>query len=401
MSQTLALRKRHARWRVDLAIHEALQRARDQNAEMTLEALIASVRTHSTLLCTAPIGGYAAWRHVPRILRGLLALNSHRKHWLRDPWEWSARGPSQLGQFASLALHLLGTHPVPAFMAHVWFEEAGERADVHRKLYRHLALGNSIRGADLPLKLTRPMAVLFGQAPDHFSVEQALRWSQVRSLRGSRQLASLVATTRLGSCFEDGEFWRRALSVLIAQPRLENGLVPALIELLFVRRGGFRARLLRVRTEHDFHRIQEDVRRWAEWEEQRHRVPKLAWPATSIRGFNWHDPATDPWSHRHWTIRELLDRDALIEEGKAHRHCVGTYAEDCARRMTSIWSMQCHGALESHRVLTIEVDPQDRRIKTARGFCNRRPQKRHFAVLSRWAAEADLKIDTRVGRFVR
>ena len=104
------------------------------------------------------------------------------------------------------------------------------------------------------------------------------------------------------------------------------------------------------------------------------RRAKLRWPRTSIGGFRYVEPQKHEWSVRYWTIRELTDSRELIDEGSALHHCVDTYAEACAKRSTSIWSMQCHGSLESHRVLTIEVIPKEREIVTALGRYNSEPK---------------------------
>ena len=55
------------------------------------------------------------------------------------------------------------------------------------------------------------MAHFFLQAPDHFTVEMALRWGQVRGFGGSEVLASAVAATRLGRSFEHENFWQTVL----------------------------------------------------------------------------------------------------------------------------------------------------------------------------------------------
>jgi hypothetical protein len=74
---------------------------------------------------------------------------------------------------------------------------------------------------------------------------------------------------------------------------------------------------------------------------------------------------------RVWTISELLTSEELFLEGQAMRHCVATYAERCARRQTSIWSMQVENQRDRHRVLTIELDPLKRTVCQARKKRNR------------------------------
>ena len=126
------------------------------------------------------------------------------------------------------------------------------------------------------------------------------------------------------------------------------------------------------------------------------RSPKLRWSKTGIGGFRFIEPQQNQWSMRCWTIRELADSGELIDEGNELHHCVATYAESCAKRTTSIWSLRCHGSLESHRVLTIEVLPTTRMIITALGKCNSDPKPDARSVMEKWAEQERLEI----GRWV-
>jgi PcfJ-like protein len=93
-----------------------------------------------------------------------------------------------------------------------------------------------------------------------------------------------------------------------------------------------------------------------------------------------------------WTITELLASRALIHEGQAMRHCVATYAARCARRQTTIWSMEVENRRGRHRVLTIEVDAKTRTVCQARRMCNRLPHVPEREVLEQWAAVEGLRI---------
>ena len=74
------------------------------------------------------------------------------------------------------------------------------------------------------------------------------------------------------------------------------------------------------------------------------------------------------------------------------RHCVATYAERCARKQTSIWSMQVENQRGSHRVLTIEVDMPKRTVCQVRRKCNRLPVTAEREIVEQWAGEQGLKI---------
>ena len=100
---------------------------------------------------------------------------------------------------------------------------------------------------------------------------------------------------------------------------------------------------------------------------------------------------------RVWTITEILTSRALSLEGQAMRHCVATYAERCARRQASIWSMQVENQHGRHRVLTIEVDVPKRTVCQARRKCNRLPQATEREVVRRWATLEGLNVAKAIG----
>lgn len=64
--------------------------------------------------------------------------------------------------------------------------------------------------------------------------------------------------------------------------------------------------------------------------------------------------------------------------------------------MRSIWSLQSHGSLKSHRVLTIEVLPTTRTIVTALGKCNADPEPDARRIMEMWAEQQGLGIDGQV-----
>lgn len=385
-------RKRFTKWRIDLATHNALAIACKKKFERDFRRLLTVVSSRSGLLRPLYESGYAGWMHAERYLRALLAFTEHRKNWLRDVDSWESPNANSLEQFGSLARHLLARHSVPNFMTLVWFEEPTETARRHQKLFKHLGLGNSIRGANLPICLTKSMADFFEQAPDHLTVEQAVRWSQVRGLGGSKQFASAVLSTRLGTVFEHESFWARVLQLLVAQPKLNVDLVPPIIEFVNIHRAGLMTQSFHKMSRRSFNSFLGRVQQWMDRNPSYGLQAKLRWPRTSIGGFRHVEPRKHEWSVRYWTIRELTDSQQLIDEGNGLHHCVATYANACAERATSIWSLRCHGSLESHQVLTMEVIPEERKIVTALGKCNSPPKPDARGIMEKWAEQEGLTI---------
>ena len=95
------------------------------------------------------------------------------------------------------------------------------------------------------------------------------------------------------------------------------------------------------------------VKEWHKQLSQEPHQPSLSWRHSLFKDFRLVEGSEALGDMRAWTITELLTGRALFLEGQAMRHCVATYAERCAKRRTSIWSMQVENERGRHRVLTI------------------------------------------------
>jgi hypothetical protein len=252
-------------------------------------------------------------------------------------------------------------------------------------------LFRSIRGFRTPIRLTRRMADFFPQAPAHLTVEQALRWCQVRGLGGDERFAAAVAVSGLGTDFVHEAYWSRVLRFLIGWRNLESELIAPLLEFLRRHPAGFPNAGSRS-TSIIYRSLRVDVRKWMAKEGVGGPLPRRTWSPTPIRGLEYLEPRKHEGSVRSWTIRELTDSRELSEEGKDLHHCVAGYVGACASHATSIWSMRSHGLHTSQRVLTIEVKPARRLIVQARGKCNARPQSEARAVMKMWAQANGLAI---------
>ncbi len=84
-------------------------------------------------------------------------------------------------------------------------------------------------------------------------------------------------------------------------------------------------------------------------------------------------------------VVQLRTAAALVAEMRAMRHCVSTYAAKCIAGQSSIWSLRRRAAGDTQRLLTIELDRQNRAIRI-RGFANRTPRPEERELLERWAA---------------
>lgn len=402
-----ARRKNAAKAAIDRTVRDALATIVGWSSDTTIafERLLRQVRHRSNLLRPPGVVSRHDLSSYDGVLAGLLSLATVHEDWVRPIEDWEPAGGNPLPQFASLAWHLLAAYPVPIFMTSVWLK--GQTTEVRRQQgwFTHIGAGRNIRHADLPLPYTKRMAHHFLQAPDHFTVEAALRWGQVRGLGGSKALAQAVVATRLGRSFKAEDFWATVVQFFVNHPELDPSQVGPVVDYLQHQRfvpqdvlveegeltglGPPQPNLsMKGRTPRSL------LRQVDEWHE-RLKLPRdvatLSWRPSGIGAFCHVEREFDA-GLRCWTIRELTSGEQLRREGAAMRHCVASYARWCARRTTSIWSMRFEDGGGRFRVMTIEVDPATRTIRQARRRGNAPPNDKALGVLRRWAGREGLRL---------
>jgi hypothetical protein len=400
--------RRFAKQSLDDSIHAGRTLAtRPDGSLPAYERLVGHVRAHTNLLGPSDRAG----DNRNSLNAGLLALALHHADWLRPVETWSPPRLNARPQFTSLAHHLFAHYPIPPFMTSVWFDlPPGELLPQHR-WYKHLGLGQNIRTAGLQIRLTRAMVHLFTLAPHHCTAVAALRWAQVRGLGGSDALARAVVGTRLGKTLENEDFWEGVVHFFVNHPALDLAQVGPVVDFIQHQRFEWTERVSlegvfgkRPPPRPDYsvkgRTVASILRQVEEWHRElghdTHR-PSMSWRPAPFREFRLVDGSEDQGNMRAWTITELHTSRALFLDGRAMRHCVATYADRCARRQTSIWSMQVETQRGRHRVLTIEVDMATRTIRQARRKCNRLPHEMEREILEKWAAQEGLRVSESVG----
>jgi PcfJ-like protein len=392
------------RW-LDDAIHAAFSLADHRTgAPDAYHRLLRHVRQRTGLL-RAPCDPQRLGRGTG-VNAGLFALALHHADWLRPVEAWEPPRAGFTPQFASLASHLLALDPVPACMTSAWFVIPPGEPHPEQEWYKHLGRGHSIRTASLPVPFTRAMAHHLGQAPHHYPVKAAVRWAQVRGLGGPEELARAVAATRLGREFAHEDFWLTVLRFFVHAANLKPAHVGPIVDFLYAQRFGTREVFVpgqgivwqgpprpdyavKGRT------VASLLRQVEEWHRQLGldtRMRARSWSRSRVGEFRYVEGTEQQDSLRCWTIRELLTSGELFLEGQAMRHCVASYLDHCASRMTSIWSMQVDTGHGPRRSLTVEVDPARKAICQARGRGNRLPRQAEREILERWAKREGLQI---------
>jgi hypothetical protein len=304
---------------------------------------------------------------------GLLALARRHKDWLRAPEGWRPTTHRPRRQFRELAWHLLCRYDdAPAFLESAFFRAESAAADAQRGWFVAAGNGVGLRALPgLPLSLTKRMAhAALTEVPGDLTVEAGLRWAQVVGMGGSERLARAVIGTRLGDSFADEAFWETVVRFLVDNPMLDVAQVGPLVDYLRHERTAPRRPTDRERLPEGFTmkgrtpaallaRVEAWHSRLAQ-EERRLRGRDLSWEPCGIGGLTWEDRPERPGAGHEavlWSIEEITTAKGLNAEGAAMHHCVGTYAQACARGGTAVFSLKAlrDGDGEPERVMTIAV----------------------------------------------
>jgi len=374
----------------------------DDQVRESFRQLILHVEGRAALLTLHPGWPSLGIQIGNTLIDGLFELSRCSRHWRRSPDSWTPLSHSARRQFSALAAHLFNRFPVPAFMDSVWFLGPSEYADRKQTLYRALGAGQSPRQLDFPIRLTKAMVHPFLQAPHQLSVEHALRWAQVIGLGGDQPLARAILGSRLGSDFENDDFWATVIEWMIGRAMFDPAQLGPIIDYIQHQKFG------PITHDDDGLTIQPPqpefsikgrtplslLRQMHEWHLQLRKeksVPQREWPTSEIGSFEWCEGTSTTCDLRCWTIVELCSSAELQFEGRMMQHCVASYDLTCLYGGTSIWScglQRNHG--KRKRMLTIEVANRTKTIRQVRGKANRLPTEKELEIVRRWAVKENL-----------
>jgi hypothetical protein len=336
-------------------------------------------------------------------LAGLIALSRRKRDWLRAPEEWRPSTHNASRQFGSLVRHLVARYPVPSFLDAAWLRSDAD-AEHYRDWFVRAGTGMSLSDCASPLPLTKRILHHFLRAPDHYAIEQALRWGQIHALGGDARLVEAIAATRLGTSFEHEAFWSTVIRFFVQHPEYERSQVGPAIDYLQHQRfepqpaANFDAPWAAVQPNLSMQGRSPDallrqVERWhRELARAGHRGRGISWASSGISPLAWTTGSGE--TRQISRTRELLSSAALSAEGRLMRHCVATYARVCAAGGSSIWALELHSRDGIHKRQTVEVSHGV--IVQTRGRFNALPTPKDLATLRVWAAQAGLRLASHV-----
>jgi len=323
--------------------------------------------------------------------------------WVRDPSIWKSRSHNSFRNFVSILRHFFCAYDVPSFMDKAWVEEPK-----FRKWYLHLGKGNNIRTVEnLPIPMTKKMAHFFCQAPNHYKVNEAIRYGQVLCLGGNQTLVDAMCETRLCKEYSNEEFWESVIRWFIAQPMFDFSHVAPVVDYLqnqkYTRRNVIIDGILTQQNpaqpglsmkKRDPETLLRQVEEWHTQLGREKKAGNYTWVHSSIPDYEIWEGKEDSKNRRLWTIRELCSSSALQDEGRKMRHCVSSYAHSCQSGRCSIWSLEKISSEGKERLLTLEVSTSTKQIVQARGKFNAKATVQELNIVQRWATSSGLSFSS-------
>ena len=348
--------------------------------------------------------------------KAVIEILRHKTRWVRPINEWSAPLSNIHIQFSSLVQHLLACFQVPSFLEQAFLTGNA----LHQEWFFYIGAGNNIRKhPDIPVPLTKKMAVHFLSTPGSFEIEEGFVYAQIRSIGGSLRLIQALRGYRPMRDFENNSFWVSIFHFLVNQVEPENfQQVGPIVDYIYRQkfeptlnmtdRGAIEA----VPLEPDFSikgrtyaSIMRLVLAWHHQLNNEQCKNVLSWAFCEIDAFCHFEPAkirlvkeggkskeiveVPP---KLWTIRELTSNLELFEEGRKLRHCVSSYVIDCQKGRSTIWTMEVDIESKKKKVVTIEIAMLKKRVCQVRGRLNRMPKAEEMAVIKRWCLKEGLEI---------
>ncbi len=341
-------------------------------------------------------------RHPPVEMANALCEIARFQHlWVRPLEDFVPKSYNIHRMVESLYHHLLNRYPVPVFFFNSLLQpptevEKSKRDEVLLSQIR-IGQGTSVRSDFVfkPFTLTSQGCHWFLCGPDVYSYCRAMRWAQVKSYGASDGLAHAIVCCS-SKVLAHEPFWATVFQFLARQPMFDPSEARTIIDYVchtkfFVERqpdGTIRA--AQPQFEIKGRTVQSLMRAAHTWhgEMNRARSGLRKWQKSLLQHYLAESKSCD------YTVTELCDSKELQLEGRAHSHCVASYAAACASGSHAIFSCQRYDKLstERKRILTIQVDMKAKQIIQARGAFNRLPDGESEQLVKGFAYLNNLKI---------
>lgn len=315
-------------------------------------------------------------------IQALSNLVNYRTCWKKDLFKWKPVAKQTANQLKELASYLFCKYKIPDFLYQGLYEAKNMQ---HLEWLIHLGDGGKVREMKkIPIPFTQKMGHYFLNAPPKFSVAEALRWSQVKGLNGEDRLAERIAYSWIGAKpYSDEVFWEGFIQLIINGGMFNLNKLTELIDYVREERRVNTNYSLKGRTLQSLFR-QSDV-----WHNRfaTSRASQV-WKPSGIEGYRAEKKSEVV------VLEELTESRKLSEEGKAMKHCVGSYAFYCAKGKSAIFSLRKYsGGILLDIMATIEVNLSLQRIVQAKAKMNKPINEEAKKYMELWAIHEGLAIN--------
>ena len=329
---------------------------------------------------------------------------------MRDPQSWHPQMKTRDAARLRLAAarHLFSLYPVPATLEHIWIDDTGLSVDevrLRRQWYVTAARGGSLYKAGASAWLTRKEVHAFLHPSAGLTFDEAVWEAIALSYTGEAVIALRIARSKIARTSRDDiDFWRGAVRFFCANPAAAETINDLCDYLAECRRQDphykLEGRTLPAlnRRMHEWHRdlaaIEriEAIQRRARWRGTQTWAANAAWAGSPLADWEWEPSPKDAQAKgERFVVRQLKQAEDLVMESRAMRHCVSAYAGKCIGGLATIWSLRRCTKDRIDRLLTIEVDPQNRAVQV-RGLANRLAHEHERNVLTRWAKARGIRL---------
>ena len=296
------------------------------------------------------------------------------------------------------ARHLFARYPVSAALEAIWLDGSGLDANevaLRKAWYIAVARGDSLFKAGANAWLSRKEVHCFLNVTGDFSFDEAFWLAIARSYTDDPGLAARLARTKIART-PRGElaFWREVTRFFCGHPasREEIDDLCDYIGAMHQRDATYSLKgrtLSSLRRQMlDWHR---DVAAIERIEAMRRRAAgrgsqtqSRSWDGSRLEDWEWPSEKEAKARDERFFVRQLKTAEDLVAESRAMHHCVSMYAAKCITGNASIWVLRRKALGKIERLLTIELDPQNRAVQV-RGFGNRLASLEERKIVERWA----------------
>lgn len=309
--------------------------------------------------------------------------------------------------FKNLFCFLFSKYRIPKFIEREIFEYAcmySNVAHLRLQIIYQVVKGLGIHKVpSLSIEMNSKMNFFFMNAPSHYNIEKAMWWAKMRSMKVPMSIASQMIDNLPIDINQNWNDWHNEFVFFVNRfPSITPKNLKKIAEFMIrqelggvnVSVSGFNESIWIPALYPDFSLKGRTVASVLRFVEKWNAYIQLVKEKGSCGNFVISSVKSFRKIHNKSIIgiRQIITLKALYKEGHHMSHCVATYAEDCIKGHSSIWSMrQFLSNGKSKRMVTIEVQESDKKIVQVSGKSNRGEKMHEIALIKSWAKQEGLE----------